>query len=93
MRKILESAPDMFPKLSINEADDGVTAIEEVKKQRDLGIEFDFILIDFVMVSVLILPVCSQLIDMHLQITMNGPVAINILRESMGYKGVVVGRA
>lgn len=51
VRRILQSAADIFPELNFIEADDGASAIEEVKKQRDLGIEFDFILIDFIMVS------------------------------------------
>eukprot|EP00597_Dinobryon_sp_UTEXLB2267_P002513 CAMPEP_0170059442 /NCGR_PEP_ID=MMETSP0019_2-20121128/1716_1 /TAXON_ID=98059 /ORGANISM="Dinobryon sp., Strain UTEXLB2267" /LENGTH=737 /DNA_ID=CAMNT_0010264689 /DNA_START=629 /DNA_END=2842 /DNA_ORIENTATION=+ len=73
VRRILQSATDIFPELTIIEADDGITAIEEVKKHRDMGIEFDFILIDFIM------------------ITMNGPVASKILRESLGFKGVMIG--
>mmetsp|Transcript_985 Transcript_985/g.1324 ORF Transcript_985/g.1324 Transcript_985/m.1324 type:complete len:276 (-) Transcript_985:178-1005(-) len=73
VRRILQSATDIFPELTIIEADDGITAIEEVKKHRDMGIEFDFILIDFIM------------------LTMNGPVASKILRESLGYKGVMIG--
>jgi len=49
VRKILESAD--FPECAIHEADDGSSAIEEVKNKRERGVEFDFILIDFVMVS------------------------------------------
>jgi len=51
VRRILQSASDIFPQLNIIEADDGTTAIEEVKRQRDLGVEFDFILMDFIMVN------------------------------------------
>ena len=50
VRRILESAQDVIPELHIIEADDGATAIEEVKKQLEADIQFDFILIDFVMV-------------------------------------------
>jgi len=50
VRRVLESARDVIPALSIFEADDGTTAIEEVKKQSEADVKFDFILIDFVMV-------------------------------------------
>jgi len=50
VRKILESSQDVIPNQNIIEADDGTTAIEEVKKQMEVGIKFDFVLIDFVMV-------------------------------------------
>ena len=40
----------MFPVLTISEAEDGVGAVEEVKQQREMGVHFDFILIDFIMV-------------------------------------------
>jgi len=51
VRRILESSKDVIPELNIIEADDGTTAIEEVKKQMQANINFDFIFIDFVMVS------------------------------------------
>jgi CheY-like chemotaxis protein len=51
VRKILESAEkSILPECVIHEADDGSTAIEKVKSMREMGVEFDFILIDFVMV-------------------------------------------
>ena len=50
VRRILESSQDVFPHLNILEADDGTTAIEEVKKQMEADVKFDYILIDFVMV-------------------------------------------
>ena len=96
VRKILESAKDFLPELIVVEADDGSTAIEEVKKQRALGVHFDFILIDFIMVSAINVSqhCCRFIIEVLCsirQVTMNGPEAVRVLRESLGYKGVVVG--
>mmetsp|Transcript_7422 Transcript_7422/g.11064 ORF Transcript_7422/g.11064 Transcript_7422/m.11064 type:complete len:551 (-) Transcript_7422:274-1926(-) len=73
VRKILESAVDMFPELIITEADDGLSAVKEVKQQGAMGVKFDFILMDFIMT------------------TMNGPEATAILRDSLHYKGVIIG--
>lgn len=51
MRKILESVDEsIIPECVIYEADDGTTAIEEVKGKMEMGVKFDFILIDFTMV-------------------------------------------
>jgi CheY-like chemotaxis protein len=51
VRRIIEGAKDEFPTACILEADDGTTAIEELKYQLENDLTFDIILMDFVMVS------------------------------------------
>jgi len=50
VRRILESAKNCLPQCEVVEADDGSTAIQEMKRKIDSGSNFDFVLIDFVMV-------------------------------------------
>lgn len=51
VRRIIEGSKDEFPQVSIVEADDGTTAVEELKERMIEGDSFDFVLMDFVMVS------------------------------------------
>mmetsp|Transcript_17069 Transcript_17069/g.23459 ORF Transcript_17069/g.23459 Transcript_17069/m.23459 type:complete len:922 (+) Transcript_17069:41-2806(+) len=52
VRKILESAPELIPSNScIYEADDGTTAIAEMKNLLAVGTTMDIVLIDFVMIA------------------------------------------
>eukprot|EP00597_Dinobryon_sp_UTEXLB2267_P009324 CAMPEP_0170096594 /NCGR_PEP_ID=MMETSP0019_2-20121128/28692_1 /TAXON_ID=98059 /ORGANISM="Dinobryon sp., Strain UTEXLB2267" /LENGTH=801 /DNA_ID=CAMNT_0010318641 /DNA_START=556 /DNA_END=2961 /DNA_ORIENTATION=- len=73
VRRILEADSDRFPNCYIKEADDGVTALEMVKSEASNGINFDFILIDYIMLK------------------MHGPEAVEILRTSLNYRGVIIG--
>jgi len=52
VRRILESAKSSLPQCEIVEADDGSTAIQEMKKLIEIGSNFDFVLIDFVMITI-----------------------------------------
>jgi len=52
VRRILESAKSCLSHCEIVEADDGSTAIQEMKKLIDSGDNFDFVLIDFVMITI-----------------------------------------
>ena len=49
--RLIESDRESFPDCSIKEADDGVTAIELYKEEASRGCYFDFILMDYIMVS------------------------------------------
>eukprot|EP00597_Dinobryon_sp_UTEXLB2267_P007408 CAMPEP_0170095072 /NCGR_PEP_ID=MMETSP0019_2-20121128/27684_1 /TAXON_ID=98059 /ORGANISM="Dinobryon sp., Strain UTEXLB2267" /LENGTH=585 /DNA_ID=CAMNT_0010316625 /DNA_START=846 /DNA_END=2604 /DNA_ORIENTATION=+ len=51
VRRILESDSDCICVANIFEADDGLSAIEVVKTQQILGIQFDCVLIDFIMIA------------------------------------------
>jgi len=74
VRRILESAPEVIPSNScLYEADDGTTALEEMRNLQAEGTEMDIVLIDFVMIA------------------MNGPEAVSIMRQSLHFKGVIIG--
>jgi len=74
VRRILESAPEVIPSNScLYEADDGTTALEEMRNLLAEGTEMDIVLIDFVMIA------------------MNGPEAVSIMRQSLHFKGVIIG--
>lgn len=48
--RLIESDKESFPDCFIKEADDGVTAIDVYKEEINNGGNFDFILMDYVMV-------------------------------------------
>ena len=70
VRRILESAKTSLPQCEIVEADDGSSAIQEMKKKMDSGGSFDFVLIDFVMVFLLYI-FCEVRMTITLWITDN----------------------
>ena len=51
IRRILEGEAKTFSNAVIEEADDGTSAVSAVQSALEAGLSFDFIFMDFVMVS------------------------------------------
>ena len=62
-----------LPHVTFFEADDGRSAVDLMKDSLQKGVTFDFVLMDFVM------------------ITMHGPEAASLMRNSVGYSGPIIG--
>ena len=97
IRRILESERSRFSNATIEEADDGTSAVSAVERAAEAGLTFDFIFMDFVMVSVLIM-YCRSLNVQHTckptyqsQINMNGPDAVKILRNDLKFRRTIIG--
>ena len=54
--KLIQSERERIPQPYIKEADDGMTAVDELTAEMNRGGYFDFILMDYVMVCVFYIP-------------------------------------
>jgi hypothetical protein len=55
VKRIIGSDKESFASCDLKEADDGESALEVVRVEREAtGVEFDFILIDYIMVTTIV---------------------------------------
>lgn len=93
IRRILEGEAKTFSNAVIEEADDGTSAVTAVQSALDAGLTFDFIFMDFVMVSRIGFFGLSHSNHAALfQVKMNGPEAVKILRNSLKFRHTIIGK-
>jgi CheY-like chemotaxis protein len=73
IRRMIDFEKETLPHVTFFEADDGRSALDLMQDNLQKGLHFDFVLMDFVM------------------ITMHGPEAASIMRNSLRYSGPIIG--
>ena len=92
--RLIESEKEgIFANATLLTADDGTTAVEQLRTEMAAGRAVHFILMDFIMVGSQnsISCRCSRHIVLFIQTTMHGPEAARIMRDELNYRGPIIG--
>ena len=82
-----------FANATLLTADDGATAVEQLRNEMAAGRAVHFVLMDFVMVIAFVTHAFFSFLPdaFSLQTSMHGPEAARIMREELNYRGVIIG--